>query len=181
MGVKCSDYDYSKYDGCVLWHREENGYHDSDWYATVWDEESQSVKEVLFQTTRAGMNGSAEIDCTIENKIKAAKWQANRLFTSCIREIAVSVTIGRTVEVVKGRKVPKGIVGKVVKMKENAYQSWNEQVLIETDDEDEYWTYEDNLKVLPYTEEEKVLIYQNCLKSVCRDQMLRLEYAKVVA
>ncbi|MNB79520.1 hypothetical protein D3C75_262550 [compost metagenome] len=55
------------YVGCVLRHYEVNGYHDSDWYAEVWDEASGTVKTILYDTTRAGGSGKAEIDITQTN------------------------------------------------------------------------------------------------------------------
>ena len=39
--------------GCVLSLREYNGYSDSDFFATVWDEEQGCVREIFDGTTRA--------------------------------------------------------------------------------------------------------------------------------
>ena len=41
--------------GMTLRDWERNGYHDSDFYATVYDTEKCAFREILHQTTRAGM------------------------------------------------------------------------------------------------------------------------------
>ena len=38
--------------GLCLTEREANGYHDSDFYMTVWDEEKQEPREICFASTR---------------------------------------------------------------------------------------------------------------------------------
>ena len=43
-----------RYEGKVLNWYERNGYHDSDWYAEVWDDAKQEVRDVLYMTTRCG-------------------------------------------------------------------------------------------------------------------------------
>ena len=42
-----------EYEGCVLDTWEHNGYHDSDWYALVWDRDAQELKQIEYDTTRA--------------------------------------------------------------------------------------------------------------------------------
>ena len=41
-----------EYAGMVIGLRESNGYDDSDFYARVWDEATQSVMEVMYASTR---------------------------------------------------------------------------------------------------------------------------------
>lgn len=43
---------YLSHVGLCLADREYNGYDDSDWYMSVWDETTQSIKEVCFASTR---------------------------------------------------------------------------------------------------------------------------------
>lgn len=43
---------YKSHVGLCLADREYNGYDDSDWFMAVWDELTQSVKEVCFASTR---------------------------------------------------------------------------------------------------------------------------------
>lgn len=103
--------------GCVLSTYERNGYDDSDFYAVCWDEESQSVVDIEYDTTRAGSGGWAVIDATEEVLRKAYRYYKN-----CGRALydtktnpgqAKQVRKGDTVKVIKGRKVPKGSEGKV--------------------------------------------------------------------
>ena len=53
-----------QYKDCVIELRESNGYHDSDFYAKVWDTEIQAIKSVEYSTTRGASTGWARIDCT---------------------------------------------------------------------------------------------------------------------
>jgi len=55
-----------EYAGCVLATRERNYYDDSDFYAVVWDEATQNIKEVEYDTTRCGGGGTADVDATPE-------------------------------------------------------------------------------------------------------------------
>lgn len=54
------------YKGCVLAEYENNGYNDSDFYAVVWDYATDSIKTVMYGTTRAGGNWGCSIDATPE-------------------------------------------------------------------------------------------------------------------
>jgi hypothetical protein len=105
-----------EYVGCVLTTWEKNGYDDSDWYAVVWDEATQSCKSIIYATTRGATLGSAEIDATPEVIAKAQAWLAAIIFAGAkeaAAKEALTPELGKTVEVVKGRKVPKGTVGVV--------------------------------------------------------------------
>lgn len=62
------------YEGAVLATRERNGYHDSDFYAVVWDEEAGRLTTVEYGTTRFPSCGSAEVDATDEVIEKARAW-----------------------------------------------------------------------------------------------------------
>jgi hypothetical protein len=63
------------YKGCVLAEYENNGYHDSDFYAIVWDYAENRLKSVMFGTTRAGGEWGCSVDATPEvvNLAKQAK------------------------------------------------------------------------------------------------------------
>jgi hypothetical protein len=54
------------YKGCVLAEYENNGYHDSDFFAVVWDAKEQCIKTVMFGTTRGGGSWGCHIDATPE-------------------------------------------------------------------------------------------------------------------
>lgn len=104
------------YEGCVLSTYERNGYEDSDWYAICWDEEKQKVVEVEYDTTRCGGGGVAEIDATIETVRKAYRYYKSvgkSIFDTTVNEAQAKKTrVGDEVVVVRGRKIPKGTVGK---------------------------------------------------------------------
>jgi hypothetical protein len=53
-----------RYEGAVLSTYERNSYHDSDFYAVVWDAESGTVEHVLYDSTRGYVNMAAEVDAT---------------------------------------------------------------------------------------------------------------------
>ena len=62
-----------RYEGRVIRTWERNGYHDSDFYATIWVDEIDAPREFMFNTTRFGGGGDAVEDATPE---VMAKWEA---------------------------------------------------------------------------------------------------------
>lgn len=106
-----------QYEGCVLNWYERNGYDDSDWYATCWDCERKTIVEVMFDTTRCGGGGHAEIDATPDVLREVYRyWKAigKSLFDGKTNpEQAKRIYVGDAVRVTGGRKFPKGAVGNV--------------------------------------------------------------------
>jgi hypothetical protein len=104
------------YVGRVLETYEENGYNDSDFYAIVWDDETNSLIHKQFATTRFYSNGyGATIDATPEIIEKATAERKNRFLKSAIEadeETAKTVAKGKMVEINRGRK-NRGIIGEV--------------------------------------------------------------------
>lgn len=111
------------YEGCVIQTFERNGSWDSDFYAIVWDEETQSVRQIEYATTRFWTYAnSATVDITPENLAKAQAWKRKQYVAQAIgadRAKARSVFVeGRKVRIlptatgrdrtVKGVKIPKG-------------------------------------------------------------------------
>ena len=144
------------YKGCVVRLWEHNGCWDSDFYATVWDEETKSIKEYEYDTTRFAGGGSAETDATPEVLIKVAKYKAKDQYIKEVKKRNTEVLINSYVTVVKGRKVAKGTHGKVIGIYENAYSGWNPKVRLLLDDESKVYTYMDNLKVDPIGINDKI-------------------------
>lgn len=112
-----TDYDRD-FTGCVLSLRESNGYHDSDFFATVWDEEQGCVREIFDGTTRAyAPSKYSRADATLEVIFKARAWWSKQVGPkqaySVLKGRALYVDVGSKVEVVSGRKVAKGTVGEV--------------------------------------------------------------------
>jgi len=104
------------YVGRVLETYEENGYNDSDFYAIVWDDETNSLIHKQFATTRFYSNGyGAKIDATPEIVEKATAERKNRFLKSAIEndeEKAKTITKGKMIEINRGRK-NRGIIGEV--------------------------------------------------------------------
>ncbi|MGW8180065.1 MAG: hypothetical protein ACWGQW_15090 [bacterium] len=71
---------YETHHGLCLQERERNMYDDSDFFMSYWDEESQSVKEVMFATTRGWSYPcyGSSVDATDEVKEKAAVYYAEQ-------------------------------------------------------------------------------------------------------
>ena len=104
------------YEGKVLHWFEQNGYYDSDWYAYVWDDEKNEIKQILFMTTRCGCYGKAELDATADVIRKAYRYYKKMAKAEFVRYNDVQarkIRKGDTVRIVKGRKVKKGSIVKV--------------------------------------------------------------------
>ena len=106
-----------EYDGCVLDTYEHNGAWDSDFYAVCWDREKREVVRVMYDTTRQGSSGWAKIDATEEvlrEMYRHYRQVTRRDFDSILNQRqAKTYDKGDNVVVIKGRKIPKGTVGKV--------------------------------------------------------------------
>ena len=104
------------YVGKVLETYEENGRDDSDFYAVVWDDETNCLRHKLYATTRFYSNGyGAKIDATEEVVAKATAERKERFLQSEVEkdeEKAKTVAKGKKVEVVSGRK-NRGAIGEV--------------------------------------------------------------------
>lgn len=143
------------YEGCVITWYEVNGYHDSDWYAEVWDEKTQSVQHFMFMTTRAPVYGRAEVDITPENLRKVYRYYfrlVRRAFDEANMERATTPEKGKRVRVVKGRKVPIGTEGVVFWIGDG---KWGTRAGIQTDEGERVFVPVEYLEVL---EPEKYLI-----------------------
>lgn len=110
--------------GAVLADREENGYHDSDFYAVVWDEEKQALRRIDYATTRFDGGGTCRIDATPEVHAKAQRWLAEWAapqIERMKRAEAAEIVRGDRVRVVRGRKVKRGTEGAIRWMEERTY------------------------------------------------------------
>lgn len=113
-----------KYVGCVIRTWEHNGSWDSDFYADVIIPETGEIKTVMFDTTRFGGYGDAEVDLTEENfKLYQKNAYPKEVEKEMKRQarLADCVDVGKVVKVVKGRKIPHGTTGKVFWRKEVNY------------------------------------------------------------
>ena len=117
------------YIGATLKLGEHNYYDDSDFYAIVWDAEAGKAREIEYASTRGWTYGNqATVDATDEVKDAYQAWQkANmeRAREELAREEARKPRKGKTVRVVKGRKIPVGTVGVVFWFSEGAVSRWH--------------------------------------------------------
>jgi hypothetical protein len=104
--------------GHVLFTRERNGYDDSDFYAVVWDDETQAPKEVFYATTRGWTYYNSAIpDATpdVQAAYDAYRERVSRERAEERARIEAAVPRkGTRVRVTSGRKVPHGTAGTVI-------------------------------------------------------------------
>ena len=160
LSSECSLYDchirgpayiQTTYQGCVLETRERNYYDDSDFYALVWDESTQSIKEIEYGTTRAWTYfNSAKEDASPEILTKAFAYRYESLLKIsdfCEQSDMSKLQIGRHVKVIKGRKVPIGTEGFICQIYNNLYDKLNQKIKLQTETT-HVFTYERNLEFL---------------------------------
>lgn len=113
--------------GCVLKLREANHYDDSDFYAIVWDATANRPREICYATTRGWTYwNSAKIDATEEAQAAYKAWlDAVMAEQRAEREAKEAATprAGKLVEVIAGRKLPKGTKAEVFWYGEDKYNS----------------------------------------------------------
>lgn len=110
------------YVGCVLRTGEHNWHDDSDFYAMVWDEETQSVKEVYAGTTRSwAYHDGAHVDATPEVRARAVAWQTERLIEAFTLERLTKIDFGTEVRSLTTRGKNKGVVGVVEQFRDNGF------------------------------------------------------------
>jgi len=134
----------TKYVGAVLCDNINNYLGDGDYSlsANVWDEETQSVKNIPYWSTYTGSSdphSTVTVDATEEVKEKASKYYVARQFDTLKHKSindSKQIMTGREVIVNRGRKVPQGTTGKVVFMQVTNYSYVKDvSVCIAIDDE----------------------------------------------
>jgi hypothetical protein len=105
------------HEGLVLWTGEHSHYDDSDFYAVVWNPADGEPQEIGYATTRGwAYRNTATPDATPEVRAAYDAWQAERTRKAAEQQAAAELATprpGKTVRVVKGRKIPVGTVAKV--------------------------------------------------------------------
>ena len=114
-------YTVETHKGLVVGLREMNGYDDSDFYATVWNEEKGAPEEIMYASTRGWTypNGAA-IDATDEVKAKYDAYTAARMKAAAeARNARLAAEPGkgkkaRTTRSVKGKNaIEAGVTGTI--------------------------------------------------------------------
>lgn len=105
------------HEGQVLSTGEHNHWDDSDFYALVWDADAGVPREAEYASTRYWTYANtATVDATPEVQAAYDAWRAERARTAqadADRIEAATPRPGKTVEVVKGRKIPVGTTATV--------------------------------------------------------------------
>jgi hypothetical protein len=105
------------HEGLVLQTGEHNHYDDSDFYAVVWNPAAGQPQEIEYATTRGWTyRNTATPDATPEVLAAYDAWQAERTRKAAEQQAAAELATprpGKTVRVVKGRKIPAGTVATV--------------------------------------------------------------------
>ena len=106
----------ASYTGAVLMEYENNGYHDSDFFAVVWT--GAELKTIQFATTRAGCGKAfaTKVDATPETWAKVGEFCKSHMIDileSDAQAKAREISKGKRVRVMKGRKVKPGTEGVV--------------------------------------------------------------------
>ncbi len=150
-----------QYVGAVLTTREENGYHDSDFYAVCWDAAAEKCVKVEYASTRFAGGGWAEIDATPEVRRAAYRWHRRMRLESALRlatEKAAEPIVGREVRILRGKR--KGFVGLVRHRCANPFRTYyrngynrpeslsNQRVKLQAADGAVCWTDCPNVEVL---------------------------------
>jgi hypothetical protein len=134
-----------KYKGMVLRVREHNGYHDSYFYAVVWNPETKETFEVEVWATAYAGGYHHTIDASPELQ---AEVQAIHNRERAEHE-AKQVRAGRKVRVIKGRKVAHGTEGEVFWMGTKKFGGKNQtRVGIKDAQGTVYWTSASNVEVV---------------------------------
>lgn len=122
----------TSYIGKVLETREKNGYDDSDFYAVVWDDYTQSTKDVYYASTRGWTYPNhAEVDATPEVREAYNKYveKSQAEYRQKIAEKELKTPrAGKSVRVIGGRKVANGLEGLVFWYGPDKYQRNNMRV-----------------------------------------------------
>jgi hypothetical protein len=159
--AKVCDYDRN-FNGCILGITERNGYHDSDFYATVWDEEQGCVRTIEDGTTRFyAPSKYHRADATEEVVTKARAWWANEVGPkqayATLKGRALFIDVCSEVEVIKGRKLPLGTTGEVVWKGQDSFKRNGYRIGIRLANGTRVYTSMDNvmkLNVLEPTQEQ---------------------------
>lgn len=116
------------YHGFVLAIEEENRHDDSDFYAYVWDTDTQSVLRIDDGTTRyAAPARYHDADAPEAIRALATEWVINNVLThrarTALQNAAQKFHFGDEVMVVAGRKAPIGLVGEISWLGRDQYYS----------------------------------------------------------
>lgn len=161
----------STYEGCVLKLGEHNWYDDSDFYALVWDESTNSVKKIEYATTRGWTyHNHAKVDATPENRAKALAFETHRLSALYIDKAKSAklqelkeLKIGVEVKSLTTRGKNKGVVGYVQRVMKSSYGPGFVAGLQVEGEDKLRWIDTERLERTDFPADEEALVQALCL------------------
>lgn len=142
----------TEYEGKCLWTTSRGSImesYDTDHYMIVWDSEAKATKEVFLFCDRAEkVDVLYNVDATPAVKAEYEAMKAERARQERIAEAERRALIpgrGKTLKVVRGRKVPKGTVGTCIW---TGNGQWGERVGLKTASGEVHWTAMSNVEVV---------------------------------
>lgn len=121
------------YVGAVLDTGERNGHDDSDFYATVWDADAGTLRDVEYASTRGwSYHNGVTVDATPETVAAAMRWWREQRIAAAIGQAhadARAVTLGCEVRSLTTRGKNAGVTGVVEWIGEDRYRSRAQPVM----------------------------------------------------
>lgn len=141
---------YENYHGLCLYEREYNGYNDSDFYMVVWNPETQKTESHEFASTRgwsypcyaSHADATPEVLAAYEQFKRDQEAKADAARAEQIRRTPAK---GKTLKVVRGRKVKIGTTGICFWL---GNSNFGQRVGIKDSDGTVYWTSIKNVEVI---------------------------------
>lgn len=145
---------YETHHGLCIRDYERNGYNDSDWYMVVWNPEKGEPETIEFASTRGWSYPcyASSPDATPEIRAAYDAWEAEaeRKYRELEAEReARTPKCGKTLKVVRGRKVPIGTTGVCIWTGSARYgYTVTKRVGIKDAEGAVYWTAMSNVEVV---------------------------------
>jgi hypothetical protein len=139
------------HEGAVLGTYERNMRDDSDFHAIYWNPEKQEPGDTIYATTRGWTyENHATVDATPEVWTEFHEFLAGRLKALILDRVwreARTIEIGKEVVVIKGRKITRGTIGRVVWQGMDSYNPKKKRIGIETPDGEKLFTAASNVEI----------------------------------
>jgi hypothetical protein len=121
------------YEGAVIATYERNMSDDSDFYAIVWDEESQRIKTEMFATTRSWTyHNAATVDATPEILAKVHAYLVEKFTHNSIARWS-EPSKGKRVKSLVRKGKAKGITGVIEAIEASRYSQWSTMAVVRVD------------------------------------------------